>query len=146
MTRLQKLLNSETLWLWVIIHLTQPQSNKSLLFSKTQEGCHSVSNGNAVFKLGQFTSFSELFTRRLIQVETLEIQRNWNINRSINCLWPSLEKVGKLVRRDTEDVRHRQCRVISTLCNRRFPSCLSPLFHSESQCEAFHMEIRFIHM
>ena len=30
--------------------------------------------------------------------------------------------------------------------NRRFPSCLSPLFQSESQCEAFHMEISFIHM
>ena len=29
--------------------------------------------------------------------------------------------------------------------NRRFPSCLSPLFQSESQCEAFHMEICFIH-
>ena len=38
----------------------------------------------------------------------------------------------------------------STSCciqdNRRFPSCLSPLFQSESQCEAFHMEISFIHM
>ena len=30
--------------------------------------------------------------------------------------------------------------------NRRFPSCLSPQFQSESQCEAFHMEISFIHM
>ena len=30
--------------------------------------------------------------------------------------------------------------------NRRFPSCLSPLFQSESKCEAFHMEIYFIHM
>ena len=30
--------------------------------------------------------------------------------------------------------------------NRRFPSCLSPLFQSESQCEAFHMEISFIHI
>ena len=29
--------------------------------------------------------------------------------------------------------------------NRRFPSCLSPLFQSESKCEAFHMEISFIH-
>ena len=28
---------------------------------------------------------------------------------------------------------------------RRFPSCLSPLFQSESKCEAFHMEISFIH-
>ena len=28
----------------------------------------------------------------------------------------------------------------------RFPSCLSPLFQSESQCKAFHMEISFIHM
>ena len=37
----------------------------------------------------------------------------------------------------------------SGLCwetNRRFPSCLSPLFQSESQCEAFHMEISFIHI
>ena len=31
-------------------------------------------------------------------------------------------------------------------CNRRFPSCLSPLFQSESYCEAFHLEIGFIHM
>ena len=30
--------------------------------------------------------------------------------------------------------------------NRRFPSCISPLFQSESKCEAFHMEISFIHM
>ena len=30
--------------------------------------------------------------------------------------------------------------------NRRFPSCLSPLFQSESKCEAFHMETSFIHM
>ena len=30
--------------------------------------------------------------------------------------------------------------------NRRFPSCISPLFQSESLCEAFHMEISFIHM
>ena len=29
--------------------------------------------------------------------------------------------------------------------NRRFPSCLSPLFQRESKCEAFHMEISFIH-
>ena len=29
--------------------------------------------------------------------------------------------------------------------NRRFPSCLSPLFQSESQSEAFHVEISFIH-
>ena len=29
--------------------------------------------------------------------------------------------------------------------NRRFPSCLSPLFQSESKCKAFHMEISFIH-
>ena len=29
--------------------------------------------------------------------------------------------------------------------NWRFPSCLSPLFQSESQCEAFHMEIYFIY-
>ena len=29
--------------------------------------------------------------------------------------------------------------------NRRFPSWLLPLFQSESKCEAFHMEIRFIH-
>ena len=32
------------------------------------------------------------------------------------------------------------------ICNRRFPSCLSYLFQSEAQCEAFHMEISFIHM
>ena len=30
--------------------------------------------------------------------------------------------------------------------NRRFPSYLSPLFQSESWCEAVHMEISFIHM
>ena len=30
--------------------------------------------------------------------------------------------------------------------NRRFPSCLSPLFQGESKCEAFHMEISFIRM
>ena len=29
---------------------------------------------------------------------------------------------------------------------RRFPSCISPLFESESKCEAVHMEISFIHM
>ena len=29
--------------------------------------------------------------------------------------------------------------------NRRFPSCISPLLQSESKCEAFHMEISFIH-
>ena len=29
--------------------------------------------------------------------------------------------------------------------NKRFLSCLSPLFQSESWCEAFHMEISFIH-
>ena len=29
---------------------------------------------------------------------------------------------------------------------RRFASCISPLFQSESKCEAFDMEIRFIHM
>ena len=28
----------------------------------------------------------------------------------------------------------------------RFPSCISPLFQSEAQCEAFDMEISFIHM
>ena len=34
----------------------------------------------------------------------------------------------------------------SFLCpNRQFPSCLSPLFQSESKCEAFHMKISFIH-
>ena len=30
--------------------------------------------------------------------------------------------------------------------NRRFPSCLSPLYQSESQCEGFHLEISFIHL
>ena len=30
-------------------------------------------------------------------------------------------------------------------CNRRFPSCISPLFQSKSSCKAFHMEISFIH-
>ena len=30
--------------------------------------------------------------------------------------------------------------------NRSFLSCLSPLLQSESWCEAFHMEISFIHM
>ena len=34
---------------------------------------------------------------------------------------------------------------ISILWNRRFPSCLSPLFQSESWYEAFYMEISFIH-
>ena len=29
--------------------------------------------------------------------------------------------------------------------NRWFPSCLSPLFQSESWCKVFHMEISFIH-
>ena len=29
--------------------------------------------------------------------------------------------------------------------NRRFPSCLSSVFQSESKCEAFHMKISFIH-
>ena len=33
----------------------------------------------------------------------------------------------------------------SAVPNRRFPSCISPLFQSESKCEAFHMEISFIH-
>ena len=32
------------------------------------------------------------------------------------------------------------------LCNRWFPSCIWPLFQSESKCKAFHMEISFIHM
>ena len=31
-------------------------------------------------------------------------------------------------------------------CSGRFPSCLSPLFQSESLCKGFHMEISFIHM
>ena len=31
---------------------------KLVLFSKTLEGCYSASNGPAVFKLGQLTSFS----------------------------------------------------------------------------------------
>ena len=31
-------------------------------------------------------------------------------------------------------------------CNRRFPTCISPLFQSESKCEAFYMKISFIHM
>ena len=35
--------------------------------------------------------------------------------------------------------------VVSSM-NRRFLSCLSPLFQSKSQCEAFHMIISFIHM
>ena len=39
----------------------------------------------------------------------------------------------------------RQWRHMKMLC-RRFPSCLSPLFQSESWCEAFHMEISFVHM
>ena len=30
--------------------------------------------------------------------------------------------------------------------NRCLPSCISPLFQGESWCEAFHMEISFIHM
>ena len=30
--------------------------------------------------------------------------------------------------------------------NRPLPSCLSPLFQSESYCKAFHMKIRFILM
>ena len=30
--------------------------------------------------------------------------------------------------------------------NRPFPSCLSPLFQNEAQCEAFHMKFSFIHM
>ena len=32
-----------------------------------------------------------------------------------------------------------------SLINRRFPSFLSPLFQSESKCEAFHMETSSIH-
>ena len=39
-----------------------------------------------------------------------------------------------------ECVTRREC-----LPRRRFPSCLSPLFQSESWCEAFHTEISFIH-
>ena len=31
-------------------------------------------------------------------------------------------------------------------CLQRFPSCLSPQFQSKSKCEAFYMEISFIHM
>ena len=34
---------------------------------------------------------------------------------------------------------------LRTNSNKRFPSCLSPLFQSESNCEAFHVEISFIH-
>ena len=35
----------------------------------------------------------------------------------------------------------------NSICDqsRRFPSCISPLIQSESCCEAFHMEISFIH-
>ena len=35
--------------------------------------------------------------------------------------------------------------VLTSISNRRFSSCLSPLFQSESKCDAFHMEISFIH-
>ena len=40
----------------------------------------------------------------------------------------------------------RQNMKVVVIVNRRFPSCLSPLFQSESLCEVFHMEISFIHM
>ena len=30
--------------------------------------------------------------------------------------------------------------------NRRLPSCIPPLFQSEFKCEAFHMDMSFIHM
>ena len=40
---------------------------------------------------------------------------------------------------------HKSC-VGEQNINRQFPSCLSPLFQSESKCEAFHIEISFIHM
>ena len=42
-----------------------------------------------------------------------------------------------------------RARLIYHACDsekRQFPSFLSPLFQSESKCEAFHMEISFIHM
>ena len=41
------------------IHCTQPY--RHLLVCKTLEGCYSVSNGHAAFRLGQFASVSELF-------------------------------------------------------------------------------------
>ena len=53
----------------------------------------------------------------------------------------SLDKARMVCRR----VCHNTCPPVSTRPNRRFPSCLSPLFQSESQCEAFYMEISFIH-
>ena len=37
------------------------------------------------------------------------------------------------------------CNQYNSTGNRRFPSCLSSLFQSESWCKAFHMEISFIH-
>ena len=37
-------------------------------------------------------------------------------------------------------------REILNLSNRRFPSCLSPLFQNECKCKALHVEISFIHM
>ena len=39
---------------------------KNLLFSKSLEGCYSVSNGHAAFKPGQLPSFSELFAMALV--------------------------------------------------------------------------------
>ena len=39
---------------------------KLVLFSKTLEGCYSMSNGHAAFKCGQFVSFSKLCTMALV--------------------------------------------------------------------------------
>ena len=51
-------------------------------------------------------------------------------------------------------VNIENCRKKSILCSHMGkglislfrPSCLSPLFQSESSCEAFHMKISFIHV
>ena len=50
---------------------------KLVLFSKSLEGCYSVSNGQAAFNLGvQFASFFELFTMTLVSdwKELLEVK------------------------------------------------------------------------
>ena len=46
--------------------------------------------------------------------------------------------------KETTSVLSCNCKMRNV--NRRCPSYLSPLFQSESQCEAFHMEISFIHI
>ena len=75
-----------------------------------------------------------------VSIETKQFEWILSINNCLAILlpcnvwcWPA--------KRET-----KECLTIYHSCNRWFPSCISPLFQSKSQCEAFHMEISFIYM